>query len=149
MNVLAMDLATTTGYAALIAGVRTSGSVCCPVKPSEHRGWRFIRFNHWLYKWRERGLDLVVYEKPIPFHSSQSASMVAFGLASRVEEFCARGNIRCEAVANTSIKKWAGAGRSDKEAMVKAAQILKPGVLDHNEADAIWLLDYAVAHFSN
>lgn len=90
----------------------------------------------------------MVYEKPIPFHSSQSASMVAFGLASRVEEFCARQNIRCEAVPNTTIKKWAGAGRSDKEAMVKAAQVLKPGVTDHNESDALWLLEYALGNFA-
>jgi crossover junction endodeoxyribonuclease RuvC len=110
---------------------------------------RFVRFNVWLWKWRDRDLDLVIYEKPIPFHSGQAASQLAFGLSSRVEEFCARFDIRCGCVQPNVLKKHAtGHGNATKDAMVKLAQqVFGIQSADDNECDALWLLDYAKAKF--
>ena len=147
MNLLALDLALHCGYACEIAGLCESGVVNFSLRKGERYGMQFARFHIWLYAWQAKKLDLVVYEKPIPFHLGQAASQLAFGFSSRVEEFCARYDIRCESVQATKLKAWAtGSGRADKEAMVKAAQILKRGVTDHNECDALWILDWAKAH---
>lgn len=143
-NILALDLATTTGFAATLGEDHISGVVSFPVIGKESRGMRFARFNHWLYTWKDRQLELVVYEKPIPFHSSQAASELAYGFATRVQEFAARHHIECRAVQNNVIKKFAtNHGGADKQAMVAAAQALKKGVKDHNESDALWLLEFA------
>lgn len=146
-GILALDLATRLGWAAEVNGCRESGFVDFKVKKGETPGWRFIRFHHWLYKWAPMNLDLIVYEKPIPFHAGQAASAVAFGLSTRVEEFAARHMIRCECVPPTVLKKWAtGQGNADKAMMVKMGkQVFKSDLVDDNECDALWLLDYAKA----
>jgi hypothetical protein len=149
-STLALDLATHTGFAFECSGVRESGVMDFSPRKNEAYGWRFVRFTVWLYKWQKRNLDLVIYEKPIPFHSGQAASQLAFGFSSRVEEFCARYGIRCECVQPSILKKFAtGNGAAKKENMIRFAQALKPGVTDDNEADALWLLEYAKAKFMN
>lgn len=147
-STLALDLATHCGFAFESAGVRESGVADFSPRKREAYGWRFVRFTVWLYKWHERNLDLVVYEKPIPFHSGQAAAQLSYGLSSRVEEFCARYAIRCECVQPNVLKRHAtGHGNATKEMMVKMAQVLKAGVSDDNECDALWLLDYAKVKF--
>ncbi len=145
MNILALDLATRCGFAfESIAGARESGVADFSPRKRQVYGWRFIHFNVWLYKWSERDLDLVIYEKPIPFHSGQAAAQLAYGFSTRVEEFCARLRIRCESVQPNVLKKFAtGNGRAEKAEMIRFAQALKKGVTDDNEADALWLLEYA------
>lgn len=148
-TILALDLATHCGFAFESAGVRESGVADFSPRKNERYGYRFIRFNVWLYRWYERNVDLVVYEKPIPFHSGQAASQLAYGFSSRVEEFCARYDLRCECVQPNVLKKFAtGNGAAKKENMIRFAQALKPGVTDDNEADALWLLEYAKAKFA-
>lgn len=145
MNILALDNGSRSGWASEINGQRNSGVQCFGVHPGDTPGWRYIRFNVWLYKWREKNLDLVAYERPIPFHNSGASAEVAFGFSTRIEEFCSRHNIRRMLVSPSTLKKWAtGNGRAKKPQMVKAAQILKPGIVDDNEADALWLLNFAV-----
>jgi hypothetical protein len=145
-GILALDLATVTGYATDIHGVRESGVAYFPVQKGEVRGWRFVRFSVWLYKWRDWNLDLVVYEQA--HHRGGAATECAIGLSTRVMEFCARYRIACRSVHSQALKKFAtGNGRADKIEMIRAAQRLKPGVSDDNEADALWLLEYALANF--
>lgn len=148
-RILAIDPGTYCGWASLLNGERKSGCEIFEVRKHESRGWRFIRFSVWLYAWRNRGLELVVYEKPIRLHQSWAAAEVALGFGTRIQEFCARDRIPFEVVANNQVKQLAtGNGRAEKEAMVKAARMLKPGIVDHNEADALWLLEYAKAHLA-
>jgi hypothetical protein len=150
VTILALDLATHCGYAFESSAARESGVAGFSPRKNERYGMRFVRFTVWLYRWKERNLDLVIYEKPIPFHSGQAASQLAFGFSSRVEEFCARYDIRCECVQPNVLKKFAtGNGRAEKANMIRFAQALKPGVEDDNEADALWLLEYAKARFTN
>jgi hypothetical protein len=145
VSILALDLATLTGWAAETNGVRESGVVECSAHKGETKGWRFVRFNVWLYGWKDLGLKLVVYEHP--HHRGGAATECAYGLSTRVEEFCSRHYIRCESVHTATLKKHAtGHGHATKDMMVKMAQVLKPGVSDDNESDALWLLDYAKSH---
>ena len=60
MRVLALDLATVTGWAARIDDQDTSGFVDFTPHPGEGRGWRYIRFNAWLYPWKQWNLEAVV-----------------------------------------------------------------------------------------
>lgn len=148
MTILALDLATRCGFAFDSAGVSESGMVDFSPRKGEVHGGRLVRLTVWLYKWQHRNLDLVIYEKPIPFHSGQAASQLAYGFSSRVEEFCSRYDIRCECVQPNVLKKFAtGNGRTEKANMIRFTQALKAGVTDDNEADALWLLEYAKAYF--
>jgi hypothetical protein len=148
VNYLAIDPGTYCGWSALIKGERTSGCAVFENEPGEDRGWRYIRFSVWLYRWRGEGLNLIVYEKPLIMRGSLAAAEVALGIGTRIQEFAARERIPFKIVANNVIKKWAtGNGRAEKETMVRAAQVLKKGVTDHNEADALWLLAYSEAQW--
>lgn len=144
-GILALDLATRTGYAAEIDGLRKSGAVSFDPHKHEAGGWRYVRFNAWLYEtWKGRGLKMVVTERALPNHYQRATAEIAFGFATRVEEFCARNFIPLHTVHNATLKKFAtGHGKAVKGNMLKFAQILKPGVNDDNEADALWLLEYA------
>jgi hypothetical protein len=148
-GILALDLATVTGFATDIHGVRESGVAYFPVQKGEVRGWRFVRFSVWLYRWRDWNLDLVIYEAPISFHAGRAAASIAHGFGTRVEEYCARQRIPCYSVAPAALKKFAcGKGNAKKPEMIRAAQKLKLGVSDDNECDALWLLEYALANFA-
>lgn len=145
-RILAIDPGTFTGWASDLNGVRESGCEVFQPRRGQSPGWRFIKFNVWLYAWSAKKIQLIVYEKPIRLHQSWAAAEVALGLGTRIQEFAARENIPCKVVTNNQVKQFAtGNGRAEKEQMVRAAQVLKRGVLDHNEADALWLLEYAKA----
>lgn len=147
-RILALDLATHTGWAADLAGERTSGVAHFPVVGRESDGMRFVRFNVWLYgKWKEAKLDIVVYEQS--HHRGRAATEVAIGMCTRVQEFCARRGIPFQTVHNSSVKKFAtGGGRAEKYAMVKAARMLKASVVSDDEADALWILEFAKSKFA-
>lgn len=148
MNILAIDNGSRAGWASEIDGQRMSGVQYFDVHPGDTPGWRYIRFNFWLYQWKDRKLDLLVYERPIPFHMSGASAEVAFGFSTRVEEFCSRHNIRRKLVTPSALKKFAcGNGRARKPEMLRFAQALKPGIVDDNECDALWLLHFAKAKF--
>jgi Holliday junction resolvasome RuvABC endonuclease subunit len=142
MKILALDLATHAGWAFQENdGSRRSGVTL--FLGTLKSGNRWIRFSEWMKAWGDLQPNLIVYEKPIHFHKSFSSAEIAFGMATRVEELCARRQIRCLSVTNNVIKKYAtGSGRADKTSMLRFAQLLKPGITDDNEADALWLLEY-------
>jgi len=143
MNLLALDLATKTGFAAEIERRRESGWKDFTPLPGEGPGWRYIRFNVWLYSWKEKSLELVVVEKTIPNMTHAMTSEIAFGLSTRVTEFCARQRVKLIGVHNATLKKYfCGDGRAEKYEMVRMAQEIDPGVKDDNEADALLLLMY-------
>jgi hypothetical protein len=144
MNVLALDLATVTGFAVELEGKRKSGYMNFAPHDRETPGWRYIRFNVWLYGWKERKLQLVITERAIPSMNNRFATEIAFGLSTRVEEFCARERLRLVTVNNSTLKKYfTGDGRAEKPEMIRFAQQVDPNVKDDNEADALLLLQYA------
>ena len=151
MNLLALDLATRTGWALRENGRLESGVETFDVKRGESAGMRYVKFNRWL-----EGLitpescsflarvGLVVYEQPFVMRSGPAAE-IALGFATRVQEFCARYGLEHTTVNGMTLKKWTtGKGNADKPAMLEAVARRWRRVDDHNEADAVALLHYAL-----
>lgn len=150
MRILALDLALRTGWALWDGSSRTSGFKDLAVKYSEKQGHTFARFNRWL-RAHEPAPDYVVYEQPFQMRN-RSATEIVIGFATRVQEYCANRKIPVDTVNGSRLKKWTtGSGRAEKPEMVAAVvrrfRIESPAYdpLDHNEADAIALLEYTMA----
>lgn len=147
MNVLALDLATKTGYAVNASGVTTSGAVTFERKsPEEHPGARYTRFQRWL---RERiALDkpkLIVFEEPMGHFQSAAAAFIIIGLRGIMMSTASYYGIPTLGVPQTKLKKWAtGKGNAKKEDMIRAMRSRWPDVpFDTNdECDALLLLQY-------
>lgn len=157
MRILALDLGTKTGWV-LSTGPVEHGIQIFDVKRGESPGMRYLRFNRWLEdlvlttilnhgKKKEpvigSRVDLIVYEQT--HHRGGAATEVAAGFATRVQEFCARYGIHHAAVHSATLKKFAtGKGNAKKPAMIEAARkkLGYQGKSD-DEADALWLLEYA------
>lgn len=149
MNLLALDLGTSTGWALLEDGRIESGVETFAVKRGESPGMRYVHFNRWLDHIAPaaapgRTLGLVVYEQ---FHQrGGAATEIAAGLATRVQEFCARHGIEHAAVHTATLKKWTtGRGGASKTEMLEACARRWRRVDSDDEADAIALLHYARA----
>lgn len=154
MNVLALDLATRTGWALFENGAEESGHETFDVRRGESPGMRFVRFNRWLDDFLLRPVgedlrarvDLIVYEQTLPSAPGALAREIETGFATRVQEFCARYDIEHQApLYPAQLKKWTtGHGNAKKPAMLEAVARRWRRVDDHNEADAIALLHYAL-----
>lgn len=150
MRILALDMATKTGWAMKVSYGLESGVQDFTPKRGESSGMRYLMFRRWLYGMSEGGIDLIVYEQN--FRRGGHASEVAAGFSTRVQELCAENRIEHAQVNVLTLKKWAtGSGRAEKPAMIAAACKFKwptqqPATwrLDDNEADAILLLQYAI-----
>jgi Holliday junction resolvasome RuvABC endonuclease subunit len=145
MNILALDLATKTGWALLENGRVESGVQEFAVKRGESPGMRYLRFNRWLDQLlgTRQAIGLIVYEQQ--HHRGGAATEVAAGFVTRVQEACAEHVIDHATVHTATLKKFAtGRGNADKSEMVKSARV-KFGrePQDDNEADALWILEYA------
>ncbi len=145
MNILALDLATRTGWALEENGRRESGVQVFDVKRGESPGMRFVRFNRWLDEMAKiiTRPCVVVFEQA--HHRGGAATECAAGFSTRVLEFCATHGFEHSSVHTQTLKKFAtGSGRGDKSAMIAAARV-KLGFAgdDDNEADALWLLEFA------
>jgi len=154
VNVLALDLATHCGWALCEDATTESGVQVFDVKRGESPGMRYVRFNRWLQTIVpavENGhrVGLIVYEQTVPFTAKfggATARELAAGFSTRVQEFCALRAIEHATVYPSTLKKWTtGRGNADKDAMLQAVARRWRPVTDHNEADAIALLHYALA----
>lgn len=146
MNILALDLATNTGWAIDANSGIESGVQVFDVRRGESPGMRYMRFNGWMSQWVTWHLDLIIFEQA--HHRGGAATEVAAGFVTRVLEFCARNNIEHSSVHSATLKKFAtGRGNAKKPEMIAAAQKLKAGVRDDNESDALWLLEFAKQRF--
>ncbi len=163
MKILALDTGTRCGWAWWDEKRRESGVQVFDVKRGESPGMRYLRFNKWLTEFvdwcgREKIADLlVVYEQT--HNRGGAATEVAAGFATRVQEAAARWGCQHVAVHSGTLKKWTtGSGNAKKPAMVAAVHDRfvcrrlpeepcghNVQALDDNEADAIALLEYALA----
>jgi len=151
MKILALDLATVTGFA---HSSGPSGVWDLRIKKDESSGMRLIRFEN---KLREvlngPGIDLIVFEA-VSVGSGPKANMDGIKLSTKLQAIIERmvekkEGIECSSYNLSQIKAHAipkkGASRN-KEAMVGAAEKRWPDVevIDDNHADALWLLDLAI-----
>lgn len=145
---IALDLATTTGFALIGSGIITSGSQYFGTKikkgqPHPPAGLQFAQFENWLKtRLRDDKPNEIAYEEVFRWMSS-SAAHVFCGLRAIMLKEALRHQVPCFAYSPTTIKKyWTGMGNAKKDAMV-ATTIMRFPELDlasDDEADAIALL---------
>lgn len=150
-TILALDLATKTGWAVLNPGEwRTpeSGVQKFELSRGESPGMRFLRFRRWLEEVvRLYSPAVIVYEQS--HHRGGAATEIAVGFSTRVQEVAAMLGAEHVAVHSATLKKHAtGSGRAGKEEMIVAATGrwgYEPQ--DDNEGDALCLLSYAIDRY--
>lgn len=143
MKILALDLATKTGWATNDG--RTSGVQTFDVKRGESPGMRFLRCLAWLADMLKLlgSIDLICFEQA--HHRGGAATAVCVGLVSAMLTFAAEHGIETMAVHSGELKRWAtGKGNAGKPAMIRAAQDRGWSPEDDNQADAALLLEYAM-----
>jgi len=149
MNVLALDLGLTAGFGSRLDGLFDSGTVSLEVGRDESKGLRTMRLGNFLARVNAlcgSGLDLIVFEQA--HHRGGAATAVAERFVGKLLEFCALEGIEHKPVHTATLKKWAtGKGNAGKPEMVAEAKRRHPDVeiVDDNQADALLLLDYALA----
>ena len=146
-KIIALDMATQTGFA-INTFPWKSGSVCFPVKRGESPGMRFIRFRAWLnetYDVLLCDLDIICYETP--HHRGGAATAVCVGMVAILQTFAAEHNIDLMTIHTATLKKYAtGNGRAGKEDMIQAArERFDREIIDDNEADALFILAWAIS----
>ena len=136
MNILALDIATKTGWKTKTA----SGVWDFSLKRSDSYGMRVVRFKAAVREIIQlESINLVSYERPAGRHAS--SIMVASEMIGVLQDLCIELGVQVTAYSATEIKKFAtGKGNANKEAMVAAARekYNYQGESD-DEADAIHL----------
>jgi crossover junction endodeoxyribonuclease RuvC len=148
VNILALDLATKTGWCLQEDGRVESGVQLFDVKRGESPGMRYVRFRRWLEEVGARA-EIIVYEQTVS-SPGRIAVEIADGFATRIQEYCAVRGIEHAAVYPATLKKFVtGKGNAKKPAMQEHArahgwlEAMTTG--DDNEIDARCLLHYALA----
>lgn len=148
MNVLALDLATKTGWA---HSCGESGVWDLSVQRDESGGMRFIRLRAKLGEMlRGVGVDVVYYELPFAHKKNKTGCDVGTKLTAIVESWALENGLEYCGKTNSDVKKHAtGKGRVDKDAMIAAAEEkFEIAIIDDNHADALWLLDLAMTELN-
>ena len=144
MNILALDIATKTGWAT------TTSSGVWDLKPNrgESSGMRVVRFKSKVKELLEiESIDLVVYERPAGQH--KLSIMVASEMIGVLMDLCLERNINYASYSAGEIKKFAtGKGNASKAMMVEKAKEKFGEIIDDNHADALFLLDLATTKLS-
>lgn len=148
MTTLALDLATTMGYALLRADGRIeSGSERFAIATRERDGARWVKFRRWLVdmKAAHPDLRLVAWEKIVGAGPGQVyAQQVHGGFLAILQHFCEHHQIEYVGHPVGTIKKrWTGNGHAKKHDMIARCKALGFNPTDDNEADAIALLHVA------
>jgi Holliday junction resolvasome RuvABC endonuclease subunit len=147
MNLLALDLGTTTGWALKTHdGNIRSGSTPCALRPGEGRGQRWLKFRAMLSEFNNGAGELqVVYFEDIKMHKGVLAAHVYGGFLAHLETWCELQKVQLIGVGFGAIKKnWTGKGNSDKATMIAVAKAKGFNPVDDNEADALAILALAL-----
>ena len=147
-NILAIDLGTQTGWA-IVSGFGSirSGSRSFKLARDEAPGLAFWRFARWLTELEDQvqGFDAVYYEAVFA-HKGTIAAHKYGAFEGQLLSWCAGRDIPVQGVAVGTIKKHAtGIGYAGKQAVIDAMCALGFDPSDDNEADALALLQWALA----
>jgi len=148
MKIFAVDPGLKTGWAWYLDGIVESGVQDFGLKRGESKGMRFFNFRVWLelmlHKCRP---DIVIYE--MSHHRGGYATELLVGLVTRIQEVCDILKMNYRPVHSAALKKAVtGKGNTKKEEMLTLAR-KKWGddIIDDNEADARWLIEWAKAEY--
>lgn len=148
MKILALDLATKTGWALGdterdITMVH-SGVQDFSLKRGESSGMRMLYFDRWISQMlSDHKPKIVAYE--MPHQRGGAPSQVLLGLLGILHKACAEAEIDFFSVHTASLKKFAtGYGKASKEEMCKAASsIVGREIKSNDEADALHIWNWA------
>lgn len=151
--ILGIDPGTTMGWAA--------GSVAAPfmdrsgamrlTRPGDHPGNRYHAALSVMQGRIARGDAAILVAYELPHASGRLAAQYHYGIIAVCQMFAAQVGADVIGVHSATLKKHAtGNGRAEKDQMVAAAYrarlVPKDHVFaSHDEADAIWIMDYARA----
>lgn len=147
VRILAIDSGTQTGWASNSAGKVISGTQDFSLKRGESSGMRFLMFRKWLDNMiKTTNVELIIYERA--HHRGGSPTEVGVGLTTLIQTACSEHDIEYVALHSATLKKFAtGKGNACKEDMMVEAVKKGWDFKDDNEADALWLLDYAIENY--
>lgn len=148
MRILALDIATTTGWASWDGKKKTaSGTQSFKPGRGDSPGMRFLRFRKWLDQMFEIVKpDVIAYERPNTLRSTPANECV-FGLTAAMHEEATSQEVETLSIGTSELKKHAtGKGNAGKPQMQKAAKARwsLPEVVGHDESDALLLLAFAL-----
>ena len=147
-TLLALDLGTTTGWALRTPDRRiVSGTQSFKPQRFEGGGMRFLRFVRWLDELQtlSGGLHQLAFEE-VRRHASTDAAHAYGGFLGQLTAWCEQRQIPYQGVPVGTIKKHAtGKGNAGKAEMISAAKARGFDPVDDNHADALALLDWAMA----
>lgn len=144
-GVLTLDLGITLGWATDTPGEITSGVEDFRPQWSESAGMCMLRFKTWLDRITTMAQVTEIHYELVQGYRSGAAARVWAGFWSHLLSWCEEAAIPCAGVPVTTIKKHAtGKGNAPKSAMIAAAIAKGWNPQDHNEADALHLLDYVL-----
>jgi Holliday junction resolvasome RuvABC endonuclease subunit len=151
---LALDLGTTTGWALSLPDRRvTHGYVNFKPQRFEGGGMRYLRFRRWLDELLTtvapssslQGLGAVYFEE-VRRHLGVDAAHAYGGFLATLTSWCELQKIPYQGVPVGTIKRHVtGKGNAGKSEMVSAVRARGYLVADDNEADALAVLDWALA----
>jgi len=149
-NALALDMATTTGWAQLRDGVVSCGRITFARRPAtksrdqDHEGKRMLDFEKWLHGvLRDLQPATIYYEEAVT--NRPNTARVLYGFRAVMMSRSAHYQIPAVGCHIGTVKKFAtGRGDATKPEMERAAKILYPhlDIVDDNVADALHVLRY-------
>lgn len=149
MKILALDLATKTGWCVGEHDAEPNFGTYALPKTDDDIGRFLVAFEDWLVGMMAlEDPELVVFEAPIFLGGRNSNIMTArklMGLANQTEVVCYRRGVTCREGHLQKVKKFfAGHGRAEKADMIAAARRFGFAVTDDNQADSVGLWCFTV-----
>jgi Holliday junction resolvasome RuvABC endonuclease subunit len=144
--ILALDLGTTSGWAASSDGFISHGYITFKPGRYEGGGMRYLRFKNWLTEIKNQlGQVDAVYFEEVRRHAGTDAAHVYGGFLAVLTAWCEHHKIAYQGVPVGTIKKHAtGKGNAGKDEMIAAAKAKGHPVENDNEADALAILHWAL-----
>lgn len=144
--ILALDLGTTSGWAASSDGSISHGYITFKPGRYEGGGMRYLRFKNWLTEIKAQlGQVDAVYFEEVRRHAGTDAAHVYGGFLAVLTAWCEHHRIAYQGVPVGTIKKHAtGKGNAGKDEMIAAAKAKGHPAENDNEADAIAILHWAL-----
>ena len=141
MNILAIDLGTTTGWSLSQADGIISGSISFAAGKSVNPGVRFLNFRNWLIgMFAKHQIDTVAFEM-VHNHKGVYAAHIYGGFLATLETVCFEQQATIVPFGVKAIKKFiTGNGNASKQDMIDAVVSLGFKPIDDNEADSIGIL---------
>jgi Holliday junction resolvasome RuvABC endonuclease subunit len=146
VRILAIDPGTLCGWALSENGrvlADLSGVWNLAARRFEGGGMRYVRLRQHL---QEIAAELIVYEE-VHAHKGTDAAHIYGGMIATIAAYCEDRSVPYCAIPVGTIKKHAtGFGNANKNLMLASAHSKWGGaVQDHNQADALWILDCYLA----